>query len=81
MMATKWLEHLCYEERLRELGLVHSGKEKAPKTPQSGLHNRHIERPSYNGGPQENWGGSLSECSDSTRGKGFKLKEGRSRLK
>ncbi|GAB0185359.1 hypothetical protein GRJ2_001001200 [Grus japonensis] len=33
MKLIRELEHLCYEERLRELGIVQPGEEKAPGRP------------------------------------------------
>lgn len=57
------LEHLSHENRLKELG-----EEKAPRRPYSCL-------PVPKGGLQDRWRGSFyQECSERTRGNGFKLK-------
>jgi len=68
------LEHLSSEERLRELGLFNLQKKRL----QGGL----IAAFQYLKGTYRKNGEGLSKraCSDRTRGKGFKLKEGRFRL-
>jgi len=45
------LEHPCYEERLKRVGAVQPGEEKAPGRPYSSL-------PVPEGGLQETWGGT-----------------------
>ena len=62
------LEHLPYEDRLRELGLF--SLEKALGRPYSGL-------PVLKGGYRKDGEGPLiRECSDRMRGNGFKLTRG-----
>ncbi|GAB0176015.1 hypothetical protein GRJ2_000066700 [Grus japonensis] len=67
------LEHLCYEDRLR-VGVVQPGEEKALGTPYSSLP---VSKGAYR---KDGEGLFMRECSDRTRGNGFKLKEGRFRL-
>ncbi|KAK4811231.1 hypothetical protein QYF61_022128 [Mycteria americana] len=73
--ATKMIrgmEHLSYEDRLRQLGLF--SLEKAPGRPYSSL-------PVLKGAYKKDGDRLFSRaCSDRTRGNGFKLKEGRFRL-
>ncbi|GAB0179531.1 hypothetical protein GRJ2_000418400 [Grus japonensis] len=71
---TRGLEHLSYEDRLRRVGVVQPGEEKAP-----GRSNCSFPVPE---GAYRKAGEGLfmRECSDRTRGNGFKLKEGRFRL-
>ncbi|GAB0181563.1 mitochondrial enolase superfamily member 1 [Grus japonensis] len=66
------LEHLSYEDRLRELGLF--SLEKAPGRPNCSLP---VPAGAYRKAGE---GLFIRECSDRTRGNGFKLKEGRFRL-
>jgi len=62
------LEHLCCEERLRELGLF--SLEKALGRPYCSL-------PVLNGASKKDWHRLFSRgCYDGTRGHGFKLKGG-----
>jgi len=68
------LEHLYYKDRLRELGLVQPGEEKAAGRPYSSL-------PVPEGGYRKNGGNIFSSaCCDRARSNGFKLREGRFRL-
>jgi len=68
------MEHLSYEERLREFGLFNLKEDKTPRTTYSSL-------PVSEEGLQESWRGTLYRTySDRTREHGFKLKEGGFRL-
>ncbi|GAB0205654.1 hypothetical protein GRJ2_003031000 [Grus japonensis] len=66
------LEHLCYEDRLRELGLF-----SLEKTPGRSNCSFPVPEGAYRKGGE---GLFIRECSDRTRGNGFQLKEGRFRL-
>ncbi|GAB0205205.1 hypothetical protein GRJ2_002986100 [Grus japonensis] len=75
--ATKWtggMEHLFYEDRLRDLGLFSLEKRR--------LWGDLIAAYQYVNGAYRKDGEGLfiRECSDRTRGSGFKLKEGQFRL-
>jgi len=68
------MEHLSYEERLRELGLFSLKKRKLQGDLKAVF--QYLK-----GGLQASWRGDLLQgtCSDRMRGYGFKLKEGRFR--
>jgi len=68
------LEHLFYEERLRQLGLFGLEKRRLQGDLTSAFQY-------LNGADKKAGEGLLTRaCSDSTKGNGFKLKEGRFRL-
>ena len=71
---TRELEHLCYEDRLRELGLLSPEKRRLPGDLTAARQ--------YLTGAYENAAERLLiwACSDRTRYNGLKLKEGRFRL-
>jgi len=68
------LEHLSYEKRLRELGLLSLGKRRLWKDLTAAF--QYLKR----GYKKAGEGLIARACSDRTRGNGFKLKEGRFRL-
>ncbi|GAB0178093.1 hypothetical protein GRJ2_000274600 [Grus japonensis] len=68
------LEHLSYEDRLRELGLFSLEKRRLQEYLIAGLP---VSEGAYRKAGE---GLFIRECSNRTRGNGFKLKEGRFRL-
>jgi len=68
------LEHLCYEERLRELRLFSLEKRRLQGDLLAAF--QHLKGPHKKAGK----GHFMRACSDRTKGNGFKLKEGRFRL-
>jgi len=69
------LEHLCCEEKLTELAGVQPGEENAAGRTYSGLP---VPERAYKKAEE---GLFTRACRERTRGNGFKLKEGRFRLK
>ncbi|GAB0180653.1 hypothetical protein GRJ2_000530600 [Grus japonensis] len=74
MKLIRGLEHLSCEDRLRELGLFSLEKRRLLGRPYSSLP---VPEGAYRKAGE---GLFMRECSDRTRGNGFKLKEGRFRL-